>query len=61
MPPRLLAHHTHYIMGYNNRIQNGPHDSRGLAKAMGSEAKPVCWVSAAYNKQSEGQSDTKGG
>jgi hypothetical protein len=49
-----------YSMRYDNRIQNGPHDCHGLAKAQGSKAKPTTQSSATQSKQSDLQSDRKG-
>jgi hypothetical protein len=46
-PLLLLMYHTFYIEGYDNRIQNGSHDYRGLANASGSKAKPARRVRAA--------------
>jgi hypothetical protein len=60
-PTLLLTYHALYSMGYDNRIQNGPHNCRGPAKAHGSKAKPTSWVSAIKSKHSEGRSNTKGG
>jgi hypothetical protein len=39
----------------------GPMIAEGLAKAQCSKAKPASRASAVQSKQSEGQSDTKGG
>jgi hypothetical protein len=61
MPPQLLAHHTYCDKGYDNNIQNGPHNCRGPVKAQGSKAKLASRVSAAQSNQSEGQSDTSDG
>jgi hypothetical protein len=60
-PTLLLTCHALYSMGYDNRIQNGPHNCRGPAKAHGSKVKPTSWVSAIKSKHSEGRSNTKGG
>jgi hypothetical protein len=60
MPPLLLAYHSLYNVGYDDRIQNRPHYCRGPAKVSGSKAKPASQVNAVQSKQSEGQSDTKG-
>jgi hypothetical protein len=60
-PSLLLAYHALYSVGYNNRIQNGPHDCCGPAKAPASKAKPVSRVSAGQSEQSDGQCDRKGG
>jgi hypothetical protein len=62
MPPLLLAHHASYnSMGYESRIPNGPYDCRGARQAQGSKAKVASQVRATQSKQSEGQSDTRGG
>jgi hypothetical protein len=59
--PQLLERCAHYSTGYDNHIQNKPHNCRGPAIAHGSKAKPATRVSATQSKQSEGQSDTKDG
>jgi hypothetical protein len=45
-PPLLLINHAFYIIGYDNSIQNGPHDSRGPTEAQGLKAKSANRVSA---------------
>jgi hypothetical protein len=45
-PLLLLACHTLYSEGYDNCIQNGPHDCCGPTKAQGSKTKPANQVSA---------------
>jgi hypothetical protein len=36
---RLLIPYTLYIMGYDNYIQNGSHDCRGVSQSSGFEGK----------------------
>jgi hypothetical protein len=61
MPSQLLTYRVCYDnTGYDNYIQNRPHDCRGHAKAQGTRAKLTTQLIAAQSKQSEEQSDTKG-
>jgi hypothetical protein len=41
MHPLFLAYHALYSAGYDNCIQNRPHDCRRPAKAQGSKEKPA--------------------
>jgi hypothetical protein len=59
--PLLLTYYALYSTACGKRIQNGSHDCHVPAKALGSKAKPASWTRVAKSKQSEGQSNKKGG
>jgi hypothetical protein len=38
---QLLVRQAFYIMGYDNRIENGSHDCRGVYQSTGFEGEPT--------------------